>query len=107
MSTDRDSEIFEKNTIFGERWVNRFGSRVTKIVGEVLDGTDVKDPLTVPVFVVNVGFVFVELRILLLDNDWRNGVSASRRNQAKVLNDMFMAYPIYEFIQKLQDSSAA
>ncbi|RPF81919.1 MAG: hypothetical protein CBC65_001615 [Rhodothermaceae bacterium TMED105] len=107
MSTARDTEIFEKNRIAGEKWLARFGSRASKITGDVLDGVEVKDPLTVPVFVTQVGLVHVELRTLLLDKNWRNGVYASKRNQAKVLDDTFMVYPIYEFLQKANDSSVA
>ena len=106
-STVRDIEIFEKNKIAGEKWLVRFGSRASKITAEVLDGVEVKDPLTVPVFVTDLGFIHIELRTLLLDEKWRNGVYPSKRNQAKILDDTFMAYPIYEFLQKANDSSVA
>ena len=107
MSTTRDEEIFEKNRIAGEKWLQRFGKRASKIAVETLDGAEVKDTLTVPVFTLGVGFAHVELRTLLLDNNWRNGVFPSKRNQAKILNDTFMTYPIYEFLQKATDSSVA
>lgn len=107
MKQTHAKELFEKNTAFGEKWVNRFGLRARKIAAEVLDGVEVKDPLTVPVFVTNVGFVRLELRTLLLDKNWRNGVYASNHNQAKILDDTFMAYPIYELLQTVVDSSAA
>ena len=93
---------FERNNVYGTDWVKKFSSRASKVVADVLENRDVKDTkLWVNVYVPSMGIMSVPLYELLQDPQWRNDVHADKRAQCKVLQDTYLAAPIYDALQKM------
>jgi hypothetical protein len=96
-----DEEYYERNASYADHWLGRWGDRVAKIVKNIVNGETVQDTtLEVRVYVPSQGIVHLPVYQLLTDSEWRNGVEPNARNQCKVLDDTFLAAPIY---QRLQD----
>ena len=91
-----DEEHFERNALYADQWLGRWSDRARKIALQVSKSEKVTDKnLEVRVYVPSQGIVEVPLYMLLEDPEWRNGVVANARNQCKVLDDTFLAAPIY------------
>lgn len=85
---------------YADYWLGRFGRRAETVTEDVVRSRPVRDErLEVKVYVPHSGVISLPLHTLLNDPAWRNDAKPNKNMQCKILDDTFLAAPIYDHLQ--------